>query len=583
MRRVTTGGLERALWHQLRSFGRPHRRALGQIALLAGLAALTPLLSALALAHAVDSLRSEPIGSVGVRAGLLVASAGALGVGVEILRQRKMAALMAVMTGELQVRVFERLHRRPLTALGAGAVGGPSSRIVHDAPLAPQFVIDAASAAAECAATAIVAVALVSIADWRLGIIGLVLAVLTGFGPVKRLRAQMRSAMVEKIVQVNELQSFLDEQLDPDGVLTTRSMGIVGSVRHELASRVADVQSLQADVRRSAASSEGVVSLVRSVLAGLAVWAAFVVLDNGRTPGDIVLLVFAAGVVTRAVHEYSTIKFWVSTAAVVLNVCGEPLDGQPSAPTPRAVEPPVTTDGSGLVLHEVSFGYPPASLGVAVVGGREAVGTTAPIFRDLTMGVQQGEIVAVVGPTGSGKSTLALLASGMLTPSGGTVRLGGVDPTTIDPEARRSEVALVAQTAFLFRGSIRDNLVLARPGVRSDEMVTVAGAVGLHAFVSSLPLGYNTIVGERGDRLSGGQRQLISITRALLAGPRLLVLDEATAALDPVSEERVLAAIRRLAPDATTLLVAHRRSTIDAADRVVDLGSVAMLGADRAS
>lgn len=194
------------------------------------------------------------------------------------------------------------------------------------------------------------------------------------------------------------------------------------------------------------------------------------------------------------------------------------------------------------------------------------------VLTDITLKIVPGETVAFVGASGSGKSTLTRLVLGFLRPTEGRVLLDGRDITTLDMRTVRRFVSVVPQESVLFRGSIRDNILYGASDP-DDERLTAALRAANAGFVFALPDGWDTAVGERGAQLSGGQRQRLAIARALIRDPRLLILDEATAALDPHSETEVRTALERLRAGRTTLIVAHRLSTVRTADRIVVLGN----------
>jgi ABC-type multidrug transport system fused ATPase/permease subunit len=199
-----------------------------------------------------------------------------------------------------------------------------------------------------------------------------------------------------------------------------------------------------------------------------------------------------------------------------------------------------------------------------------------PVLRNLSLRVDAGETAAVVGPSGAGKSTLVALLARFFDPDAGTVRLGGVDVRDPRLDALRSMISVVSQDTYLFGGSARENIAMARPGATADEVEAAARVAGAHEFISALPAGYGTELGERGLRLSGGQRQRIAIARAVLADRPILVLDEATASVDARTEESIQAALDHLTAGRTTLVIAHRLSTVRNADRihVLDAGRI---------
>jgi ATP-binding cassette subfamily B protein len=203
-----------------------------------------------------------------------------------------------------------------------------------------------------------------------------------------------------------------------------------------------------------------------------------------------------------------------------------------------------------------------------------------PVLHDVDFAVAPGETVAIVGPSGAGKSTLFQLLERFYDPSAGAVRLEGVDIATLDPKALRQAIALVPQEPFIFAASVADNIAYGRPGASRAEIETAARRAAAHGFVSALPQGYDTELGERGVTLSGGERQRLAIARAILKDAPVLLLDEATSALDAGNETLVQEALGELMKGRTTLVIAHRLATIVGADRilVLDAGEIVEQG-----
>jgi ATP-binding cassette, subfamily B, bacterial MsbA len=199
---------------------------------------------------------------------------------------------------------------------------------------------------------------------------------------------------------------------------------------------------------------------------------------------------------------------------------------------------------------------------------------------DVHLHIRPGEIVALVGSSGAGKSTLVQLIPRFFDPDSGRVLVDGVDVRNATLRSLRSQIGIVAQETLLFSGTIRDNIIYGRPDATEAELAAVAKAAYLDEFITRLPDGYHTVLGERGAQLSGGQRQRVAIARAFLADPRILILDEATSALDSESEYLIQDALKRLMQGRTSLVIAHRLSTILHADRIVVMehGRIVQIG-----
>jgi len=239
------------------------------------------------------------------------------------------------------------------------------------------------------------------------------------------------------------------------------------------------------------------------------------------------------------------------------------IDSRPAiADKPGAVELP--PDATGLSFDDVRFGYVP----------------NEPVLRGLSLHVEPGETVAVVGASGSGKSTIAQLLPRFYDPQAGVVRIGGHDVADVTRDSLRAAIGLVMEESFLFSDTVRANLAYGRPDATEEQIMAAARAAQAHEFIARLPQGYDTVVGEQGLTLSGGQRQRVALARALVTDPRLLVLDDATSAIDPRLEAEIHAALRAVMRGRTTLIIAHRRSTLNLADRIVvlDAGRVADTG-----
>jgi ATP-binding cassette, subfamily B, bacterial MsbA len=278
------------------------------------------------------------------------------------------------------------------------------------------------------------------------------------------------------------------------------------------------------------------------------------VIEGTISPGDLFAFVLFAGILIGPFGSAARVFSQIKEAQGAMQRVFEILDTQPEiSDRPDAVEmPPIK---GHLKVSRVGFAYDPRQ----------------PVLSDLSFEVQPGEMVALVGPTGSGKTTLINLLHRFYDPLEGSITIDGHDLRSVRLDSLYRQIALVPQETILFGGSILDNIRYGRDGASEADIIAASKAANAHDFISAMPDGYQTIVGEKGVNLSGGQRQRLAIARAVLKNPRILILDEATSALDAESERLVQEALDRLMAGRTSFVIAHRLTTIQRANRILVL------------
>ncbi len=454
------------------------------------------------------------------------------------------------MLADLRNHLFRHLQRLPLGFYERNRAGVLISRLTNDVEALDQLVTDGVTSLVQNTLTLLGSAAILFYLDWRLAFATMVVVPFLTAGTAVFRKKSSRSyrgvreklglvtaTLAEDIAGMRVLQAFTREEA------AKRHFKTVGE-----AYRVKNQETVVQN-----ALYFPYVDLLSSLATAMVLgYGGYLVFDGNTTIG--VLTAFL-GYLTNFFDPVQNLSQLYSTFLSAVAALDKIMD--------VLVEEPDVVDGEadlGLIRGHVAFD----NVRFSYVTGPE-------VLHGIDLDIPAGTTVALVGHTGAGKSTIAKLIARFYDPTSGRITIDGIDPRTVRQEELRRQLGIVPQEGFLFAGTVADNIAFGRPEASRDEVVSAARAVGADEFIDKLEDGYDTQLGERGFRLSLGQRQLVAFARALLADPRILILDEATSSVDIGTERRIERALRRLLHGRTAFVIAHRLSTIRDADRIVVL------------
>ncbi|RZI95339.1 MAG: ABC transporter ATP-binding protein [Microbacterium sp.] len=475
-------------------------------------------------------------------------------------------------TGDLRVRLFEHLQAMELGFFTRTKTGVIQSRLQNDVGGVSGVLTNTVTSILGNVVTVAAALVAMILIDWRLTIIAVVLMPMLVF--VQRRVGQVRARIAGQTQEsLSELTSITQETLSVSGMLLSKAFNRqrTESERYQSENR----RQIVLQVKR-AMSGQGFFAVVQVLMASVP---AVIYLVSGYliagerdviTAGTVVAFTTVQARLLQPLMGLMRVALDLQTSRALFARIFEYLDLRPAiVDAPDAIDVSEAPGPLGRVeFRDVVFRYP------------DAAPTTRPTLGGVSFVAEPGQHVAFVGPSGAGKTTVLYLAPRLYEASAGEVLFAGADVRTLRQESIIDRVGIVSQETYLFHATIRDNLRYAKPDATDAELETACRAANIHHVIAGFEKGYDTVVGERGYRLSGGEKQRIAIARVLLKDPAILLLDEATSALDTVSERVVQEALDNVAAGRTTLSVAHRLSTVIGADviHVVEAGIIVESG-----
>lgn len=581
--KLKDASFERASLARIWRFLAPYRARLVIYLLVilatAGIGAVPPLL----IRYLIDAIPHHRTSEVDLVAGAMVALALAT-TALSLINRWFASSIGEGIIYDLRVALYDHVQRMPIAFFTRTQTGSLMSRMTNDVLDAQNAVGTVASVTSDVM-TLVATLVPMFVLSWQ--ITSLALLVLPPFIIVDRLLAGRIVKLSRKQMQANsDMSATMTERFNVSGALLVKLFGRPDAEAREFAGKAAGVRD--AGIRLAVLSRYlfAALSLVGAVGTAAVYWVGGREAITGSLGvGTVVAL---AAYVTRLyspLTDLATTRVSLLGAAVSFDRVFEVLDAEPMVADAPGAQPLPTPVQGRVSATNVWFRYPAAE--EVSVASLESAATLAQrggpgdwVLRDISFVAEPGTMTALVGPSGAGKTTLSALVSRLYDPLGGSMAIDGHDLRDVTLASVAGAIGVVSQDAHLFHDTIGSNLRYARPSATDEEIVAAARGARIHDLIASLPDGYDTVVGERGHRLSGGEKQRLAIARVLLKNPAIVVLDEATAHLDSETEHLVQQALAEALVGRTSIVIAHRLSTIQAADQilVVDGGTIVERG-----
>ena len=540
------------------SLFRPYRGRLAVVGLLVALSSVVSVVSPFLLRAMLDT--AIPEGRTGLLSLLALGMVAAAVINsiFNVLQTFISTTVGQRVMHDLRTAVYTHLQRMSLAFFTRTRTGEVQSRIANDIG-GMQATVTSTATSLVSNLTGVIATVVAMVAlDWRLTVVSLLLLPLFVWIS-RRVGTERKRITAQRQKQLAVMSSAVQESLSVSGILLGRTMGRAGSLSRDFTEQSDSLADLEVRSNMAGRWRMSTIQIVMAAMPAVIYWAAGLATAAGSpvvSLGTLIAFVSLQQGLFRPTVSLLSTGVQVQTSLALFQRIFEYLDLPVDIAEPA--EPVRLGRIGGEVRFEgVEFAYHPAA-------GR-------PTLAGIDLTVPAGGSLAVVGETGSGKTTLSYLVPRLYDVTGGRVTLDGIDIRDLSFDTLAAALGVVSQETYLFHASVAENLRFARPEATDAELVAAARAAQIHDYIAGLPDGYDTLVGERGYRFSGGEKQRLAIARTILRNPPVLILDEATSALDTRTEHAVQQAVDALAAGRTTITIAHRLSTVRDADRIIVL------------
>ncbi|HEY2281455.1 MAG TPA: ABC transporter ATP-binding protein [Streptosporangiaceae bacterium] len=587
---VTRQKLKKGTVRRILTYARPYRGALTAFMVTTALDALITVVNPLLLREVIDKgilTRNQGL-VIGIAAA--VAGVALFDAFLGVINRWFSARIGESLIYDLRTQVFRHVQQQPVAFFTRAQTGSLVSRLNSDVIGAQQAITSTMSSVLSSVLSLVAILITMFYLSWLVSVITLALIPLFIL-PARRVGRRMQRLTRESMQLDAEMGSTMTERFNVAGAMLVKLFGRPQEEEEVFAGRAARVR----DIGISTAMYGQVFFIALTLLAALSTAVVYglggsLIIRGVFQLGTLVALTTLLGRVYAPITSLSNVQVTVMTALVSFDRVFEVLDLKPLIEDkPDATQLPRTgPDGRApdIEFDDVTFRYPSAS--EVSLASLESIALPVPerpeanrdVLREISFTAPSGQLTALVGPSGGGKTTITNLAARLYDPDAGAIRIGGQDLRDVTQDSLHQAVGVVTQDAHLFHDTLRANLLYARPDASEAEVIEACRAAQIWDLIETLPDGLNTVVGDRGYRLSGGEKQRVALARLLLKAPTMVILDEATAHLDSESEAAVQRALQTALAGRTSLVIAHRLSTIRDADQilVIDSGRVAERG-----